>query len=466
MAQTIKLYPFGDGTIGHTKSSNNSTAYSLVNETTNNTTGYLAHNLSTSSSTQTSILTNFSTSSNVTINNKVRINSIDSVNYYITTYSSGDLTGISLNGTVTLANSNKTFTSSNYTSNTKVTNSAQTLQISNGTVNEIYNSFSAANISLKISSTGAYSNGGKNAEGYIRIYNANITVTYDNVWDCKAEIITGYGVASATPSLQEVVEGDSCTFTATMQSGWAFEGWYDNPDFTGTKLSSSASYTKNNITANTTLYPKGVQAHIVHVYGDTSKFSYAFSGGHDSFFENDTVTLTITTSNSIYFFSGIYEADSSGNKLSTLLSSSNPYTFTMPGGDVHLYVVVGKKVNIYVTCQNCSLSSGTSPIQSSSGKTETITITYDSSTTDWSGIYSDSACTNRLSNATTYTFLVGDNDVYLYAKAILKQQIYVKENGTWVGYSEVYVKENGVWVKKDDYEGIFDTTKKYKRIEV
>ena len=465
MATSIKLYPFGDGTIGHTKSSNNSTAYSLVNETTNNTTGYLAHNLDTSSSSETSTLTNFSTSSNVTINNKVRINSIDSVNYYISTYSSGNLTGISLNGTVTLANSNKTFTSSNYTSNTEVTGSAQTLQIPNGTVNEIY-SPSDVQISLQISSTGAYSNGGKNPEGYIRIYNANITVSYDNVWDCKAEIIAGYGVASVTPTAQEVVEGDSCTFTATMQSGWAFEGWYDNPDFTGTKLSSSATYTKTNITENTTLYPKGVQAHTVYVYGDTSKFSYAFSSGHDSFFENDSVTLTITPSNSIYFFSGIYEADSSGNKLSTLLSDTNPYTFTMPGRDVYLYGVVGKKVNIYVNCQNCSLSSGTSLIQSSSGKTETISITYDSLTTDWSGIYSDSACTNKLSNTTTYTFLVGDNDVYLYAKAILKQQIYIKENGNWVGYSEVYVKENGVWVKKDDYTGIFDTTKKYNRIEV
>lgn len=304
------------------------------------------------------------------------------------------------------------------------------------------------------------------ASGRIRISSSHIVLEYELVFDCKAEIITGHGIESATPSAQEVVEGDSCTFTATMQSGWAFEGWYDNSDFTGTKLSSNATYTKNNITENTTLYPKGVQAHTVHIYGDTSKFSYAFSGGHDSFFENDSVTLTITPSNSIYFFSGIYEADSSGNKLSTILSSSNPYTFTMPDGDVYLYVVVGKKVNIYVTCQNCSLSSGTSPIQSSAGKQETITITYDSSTTDWSGIYSDSACTNRLSDTTTYTFLVGDNDVYLYAKAILKQQIYVKENGTWVGYSEVYVKENGVWVKKDDYEGIFDTTKKYKRIEV
>ena len=465
MATSIKLYPFGDGTIGHTKSSTNSTAYSLVNETTNSTTGYLSHTLGTSSSTQTSTLTNFSTSSNVTINNKIRINSINSVNYYITTYSSGNLTGINLNGTVTLANSNKTFTSSSYTSNTAVTGSAQTLQISNGTVNEIY-SPSNIQISLQISSTGAYSNGGKNAEGYIRIFNANITISYDNVWDCKAEIITGHGVASVTPSSQEVVEGNSCTFTATMQSGWVFEGWYDNPDFTGTKLSSSSSYTKSNITANTTLYPKGIQSHVVYVHGDTSKFTYSFGSGHNSFLEGDSDTLTITPSNSIYFFSGIYEADTSGNKLSTLLSSSNPYTFTMPDGDLHLYVVVGKKVNIYVTCQNCSLSSGTSPVQSSAGKQETITITYDSSTTDWSGIYSDSACTNQLSNTTSYTFLVGDNDVYLYAKAILKQQIYVKENGNWVGYSAVYVKENGVWVKKDDYAGIFDTTKKYNRIEV
>ena len=85
--------------------------------------------------------------------------------------------------------------------------------------------------------------------GYIRISSSHIVLEYENVFDCKAEIIAGHGVASVNPSLQEVVEGDSCTFTVTMQSGWAFEGWYDNPDFTGTKLSSSASYTINNITA-------------------------------------------------------------------------------------------------------------------------------------------------------------------------------------------------------------------------
>ena len=56
--------------------------------------------------------------------------------------------------------------------------------------------------------------------------------------------------------------------------------------------------------------------------------------------------------------------------------------------------------------------------------------------------------------------------LYLYAKAISKQQIYVKENGVWETYSKVYVKENGTWVEKTDPSEIFDIIKKYKHIEV
>ena len=138
----------------------------------------------------------------------------------------------------------------------------------------------------------------------------------------------------------------------------------------------------------------------------------------------------------------------------------------MPNNDVNLYVEIGKEIKIHVNCQKCSLASGSSPIISSSGKTETIRLTYDSTTSDWSGIYKDAGHTVRLTSNQEYTFIVPENDVYLYAKAIAKQQIYVNENGTWQPYSKVYVKENGQWVQKDDYENIFNVLKNYKRINL
>ena len=463
MATTIKLYPFADGTINHTKSSTNSSGYSLINETTNSTTGYLEHTFSTSSTNKVSSFTNLSPASNVSISNKIRINSIDNVFYYITTETSNaNLQNINLYGTVKIGN--LTFNSSSFTSTSAVTRSSQTLNISNGTVNLIYESFSAANISFEINSTGQYSSsGGKSQSASLMIYNANITVTYDNVFDCKAEVISGVGIASATPTAQEVVDGDTCTFTATLQQNWKFVGWYTSSDFSGTPVSTNRTYTRT-ITANTTLYPKAEPAHHINIYGDTTKFTYTCSAPDNVEYAGDIVTITITPSNSIYKYSGIYEADVNGNKLSTHITNDNPYTFTMPANDVYLYVEIGKEIRIHVNCLNCSLASGTSPIITSSGKTETIRITYDSTTSDWSGIYQDSGYTVRLSSTQQYTFVVPENDVYLYAKAIAQQQIYVKENGVWQTYSKVYVKENGVWVQKDDYEGIFDTAKNYKRI--
>lgn len=108
----------------------------------------------------------------------------------------------------------------------------------------------------------------------------------------------------------------------------------------------------------------------------------------------------------------------------------------------------------------------TSPIQTVAGRTETINFTYDSTSYDWSGIYSDARYTNRITQNQSYTFLVSNNDEYLYARAIGKQQIYLKENGTWQTYSEVYVKENGTWVKKSDFRDVFDTSKHYRKLEV
>ena len=300
----------------------------------------------------------------------------------------------------------------------------------------------------------------------VRVSAANITIDYDLVFDCKAEVIAGYGIASATPTAQEVVEGNSCTFSATLSQGdWVFDGWYNNPSFTGTPESTSISYTKTNITQNTILYPKAKVGYRTYVYGDSNRFTYTLN--KQIAIEGESITLTTTSTNAnLYKFADIYEADSNGNKTSTVASTTATYTFTMPAHHVYLYVAYGKDIKIYVTCLNCSLSGDTSPITVTGGSTKTLNFTNDQTTTDWVGIFSDSNYTNRLTQNKQYDLQLGESDVYIYAKAILKQQIYVKENGQWIGYSEVYVKENGVWVKKDDFSNIFDTTKKYKRIEL
>ncbi len=305
---------------------------------------------------------------------------------------------------------------------------------------------------------------GTTVRNLARLSNTSVIIDYDLVFDAKTIVQTGVGITSATPTSQEVIEGDSCTFTAVVNSNWRFVGWYEASDFSGIPVSTNNPYTRT-INSNVTLYPKAEPSYEIKVYGKTERFNYTLSKTRA--YQGDSVTLVITSKNDeLYSFSSIYEANSDGTSTSTFLSNDNPYIFTMPSHDVNLYVEVGKKIRIYVTCLNCSLVGATSPIVSSGGKQETISFTYDSSTSDWSGIYSDSQFTNRLTNNTTLVYKLAENDLYLYARAIPKQGIYIKENGVWVSYSEVWVKENGSWVKKDDFSNIFDTTKKYKRIDL
>ena len=72
------------------------------------------------------------------------------------------------------------------------------------------------------------------SSGQIKISSSHIVLEYELVFDYKAEVILGVGIVSATPNAQEVVEGDTCTFSATLENNWRFVGWYENSDFSGT----------------------------------------------------------------------------------------------------------------------------------------------------------------------------------------------------------------------------------------
>lgn len=260
MAQTLVIYPFTDITIGHTKSESGATAASLINEPVDSATGYIGHVLDSSTSTKTSTFGGLDTASDVVIG-KVRINTIDSVNLYGTIYRSNTdatIRNINIFGSVTI--NGNTYQSESYTENTDVTESSQVLQITGASINRIYPSLADAGIEMLLSTAGSYSSN-KERTVYIRIYNANVTINYDNVFDAKAEVIPGKGIASATPSLQEVVEGENCTFTATVQSGYEFSGWYDNENFVGNPVSTALAFTTA-ITGNTTLYPFAVEPNI------------------------------------------------------------------------------------------------------------------------------------------------------------------------------------------------------------
>jgi len=135
MANTLIIYPYADGTIGHSLS-NGSVAYTLINESTNNTTGYIEHTFSGNSTTKSSSFTKLAPVSNNTIN-KIRINSINSINLYFketaqaTMGGNASITSIDISGSITI-NSN-IYNSEHYTQVSTQNNISQSLNISNAT---------------------------------------------------------------------------------------------------------------------------------------------------------------------------------------------------------------------------------------------------------------------------------------------------------------------------------------------
>ena len=465
MAKSIVIYPSSN--VGTPQHSGN--GYSAISDTRNNyDTTAISHSLSTSTTTKVSTFKCNAKSVDLPPG-KIRINSISGGQMYIRiTRGNYEPASLSLTCTPSISVNNSTYVNGTAYSTTSTSSQSNfstqnfTISSSPGT-NVIYNSIEDANINLRLTTTGLYTEGNKSTTATFYISAANFDLNYDDVFTCNAIVQSGYGITSATPNNSDVVDGDRCTFVATVESGYQFEGWYISPDFSGTPVSTSSTYTAT-VTDNLTLYPKANRLYNINVYGDTSRFSYTLS--KNSAVDGESVTLTVTIPDgSNYRFAGIYSADSSGNK-TNWLSNSNPYTFTMPSNDVNLYVATGVEVLIYVDCLNCSLSGATSPISSAEGMTETIRINYDANNYNFDGIYSDDSYQTRLTTSTEYTFNVTSGDIYLYAKATLKQQLFVKINNIWTPFSEVYVKENDVWVKKEDFSDVFDINKNYKRIDL
>lgn len=274
MAKSLIIYPYADVTIQHSKSSNSSTAANLVNEVNNSTNGYLTHNFSSASTTYASSFSGLAQSSNVTLG-KVMIYSISSFNLYLslTKGSNATLSNIDIYGSVSINGS--TYTSEHYNPTASVSNSARELAISNANINRSYSSISAAGIQMTLTTSGAFSTDSKNNyDSYLRIYNANVTISYDDVFDCALQLVSNEGISSTGISASEVIDGSPCTFSVAVQNGYEFKGWYDNGDFDGDVISTDLTFTQR-IFENTTLYPKVVKEGVVPPEEDPDKIFYS-----------------------------------------------------------------------------------------------------------------------------------------------------------------------------------------------
>ena len=152
------------------------------------------------------------------------------------------------------------------------------------------------------------------------------------IYNCSA--VAGENIASASVSDDSVVSGDSVTFTAQLNAGCLFDGWYSDSSYS-TLVSTSNPYTTT-ITSNTTLYAKATKISYSVSVG-TAEHGTATVSANTAHY-GDSVTFTFTPEDETWELYGWY----SDEGLTQLVSESNPYTHSVTG-NITLYPKVGKK---------------------------------------------------------------------------------------------------------------------------
>lgn len=174
------------------------------------------------------------------------------------------------------------------------------------------------------------------AQSYSVSPNADLTLyakaTLDAaLYTCAA--VAGTEIASATVSESTVVDGDTCTFTATVNTGCIFDGWYSDAAYT-TLVSTNNPYTAT-ITADTTLYAKATRKQLKITVGTAEHGTATASATTVPYGSN--VTFTFTPEDETWELYGWY----SDSALTQIVSEANPYT-VVATEDMALYPKVGR----------------------------------------------------------------------------------------------------------------------------
>lgn len=152
------------------------------------------------------------------------------------------------------------------------------------------------------------------------------------IYNCSA--VAGENIASASVSDDSVVSGDSVTFTAQLNVGCLFDGWYSDSNYAN--LVSTANPYTAAITSDTTLYAKATKIPYSIRVGPAEHGTATVSANTAHY--GDGVTFTFTPEDETWELYGWY----SDEGLTQLVSESNPYTHSVTG-NVTLYPKVGIK---------------------------------------------------------------------------------------------------------------------------
>lgn len=153
-----------------------------------------------------------------------------------------------------------------------------------------------------------------------------------NLYNVSA--VAGSEITSVSVSDSIVPDGDTATFTAQINTGCSFEGWYSDNTYT-TVVSTENPYTAT-ITADTTLYAKAHRSSFNISVGTAEHGTASVSATTVPY--GDDVTFTFTPEDETWELYGWYADEG----LTQLVSEENPYTCT-PTTDYKLYPKIGFK---------------------------------------------------------------------------------------------------------------------------
>jgi uncharacterized repeat protein (TIGR02543 family) len=173
-----------------------------------------------------------------------------------------------------------------------------------------YNGATRVSTALKYGPTNVTSNMTLTAKATIKTF--TITATSDN---------TNQGTVS--PATQTVNYGGSATVTATVKTGYQFDGWYEG----AARVSTSLSYALSNITANHALVAKFAAKMVTMNVKVSPTGGGTVTNGSASFQEATENPLTAVPATGYKFVKWTYASPSAPTGDETQTSTTNPQSF-------------------------------------------------------------------------------------------------------------------------------------------
>lgn len=223
---------------------------------------------------------------------------------------------------------------------------------------------------------------------------------YFTQYSCAANKV-GNGVKSVSVSNAEPYEGETVTFSAELNKGASFNGWYS--DEACTQLVSS-SLTYSTTAADLTLYAKATITATIYNCSAVAGENVTSATVDDRVVAGDSAIFTAVVP-SYCVFDGWYTALTGGTKV----SEDNPYT-TIINSDTTLYARATKIV--YTVQVGSQPAHGTANVNASTatyGDIVTFTANIAGANREFYGWYSDSSYTNLVSDLATYNHTVTGN---------------------------------------------------------